>query len=191
MNNIQPSPFTLPLDRIYNVIKTECGICEAYMPVIVSKSPHPKMAKYVGLWDTGATSSVITRKVIEELNLKPTGRAKVSNTSGCRIESTYKINILLPNQVCVSFLDVSEGILVEEDVLIGMDVICQGDFAISNSNGKTKFTFQIPATHDIDFVQEHTDMYNTPDKVENHPGQDGLCPCESGKKYKDCHGKGL
>jgi membrane protease subunit (stomatin/prohibitin family) len=35
-----------------------------------------------------------------------------------------------------------------------MDIIGLGDFSICLKDGKTKFSFQIPSTHDIDFVQE-------------------------------------
>ena len=40
-------------------------------------------------------------------------------------------------------------------MLIGMDIINLGDFAITNKNGNTKFTFEIPSSRDIDFVKEN------------------------------------
>jgi len=179
------APFTENYGEIKNVIKTECAICEAYNPNI-SKGAPPKNIKYVGLWDTGAMSSVVTRKVINDLNLKPSGGTFVRNTSGIRFEQTYKINILLPSKVGVSFLDVTEGILTDFDVLIGMDVICRGDFAISNSNNETTFTFQIPATHKIDFEKELYDKLHTPIKVDKTLNRNDPCFCGSGKKYKNC-----
>ena len=39
----------------------------------------------------------------------------------------------------------------EYDVIIGMDVICKGDFAITNLNGKTTFSFRIPSEKEIVF----------------------------------------
>ena len=182
------APFTKKYGKLENVIKTDCAICEAYDPT-VSKGNHPVSNNYTGLWDTGATGSVITRRVIEELNLKPTGGIYVRNTSGARYEPTYKINILLPCNVGVSFLDATEGLLNDFDVLIGMDVISKGDFAISNSNGETTFTFQIPATHKIDFENELYEKLHTPVKAEQLPGRNDPCYCGSGKKYKNCHGK--
>jgi hypothetical protein len=132
---------------------------------------------------------VISKRVIDELNLKPIGIIDVFNTSGHQLTSTYKINMILPSNVGVSFLDVTEGSLVGADVLIGMDVICRGDFAISNSNGKTKFTFQIPATHEIDFVKEYNEKFHTPVKVGKQQERNTLCSCGSGEKYKNCCGK--
>jgi hypothetical protein len=39
-------------------------------------------------------------------------------------------------------------------MLIGMDVINYGDFAISNYNGKTTFSFRMPSLMKIDFCKE-------------------------------------
>ena len=40
---------------------------------------------------------------------------------------------------------------------IGMDIISQGDFAVSNFNGTTVFTFRPPSKATIDFVKEMAD----------------------------------
>jgi hypothetical protein len=40
------------------------------------------------------------------------------------------------------------------EVLIGMDIMSLGDFAVSNLGGRTKFTFQMPSTHDTDYEME-------------------------------------
>ncbi len=43
------------------------------------------------------------------------------------------------------------------DVLIGMDIITQGDVAITNLGGNTVFSFRIPSQKQVDFVQEHAE----------------------------------
>lgn len=40
------------------------------------------------------------------------------------------------------------------DILIGMNVINFGDFAITNPGGNTQFSFRVPGHGDIDFVRE-------------------------------------
>ena len=40
------------------------------------------------------------------------------------------------------------------DVLIGMDVITSGDFAVSNHNGKTVFSFRVPSVETTDYVKK-------------------------------------
>lgn len=41
------------------------------------------------------------------------------------------------------------------DILIGMDVINRGDFAVTNVGGITKFSFRVPSEAHIDFVEDH------------------------------------
>ena len=40
------------------------------------------------------------------------------------------------------------------DVLIGMDIISKGDFAVSNYNGKTQFSFRLPSQEDVDYKKD-------------------------------------
>ena len=37
------------------------------------------------------------------------------------------------------------------DVLIGMDIISMGDFAVSNFDGKTQFSFRIPSQEHVEY----------------------------------------
>ncbi len=46
------------------------------------------------------------------------------------------------------------GVVKNTDALIGMNIINQGDFAVTNLNGRTKFSFRYPSINDIDFVEE-------------------------------------
>jgi hypothetical protein len=48
---------------------------------------------------------------------------------------------------------VLEGIPNGCDMLIGMDVINLGDFAVTNYNGRTMFSFRMPSADRIDFVR--------------------------------------
>jgi len=94
--------------------------------------------------------------------------------------------MLLPNNVGVSQLRVTQGIINGADVLIGMDVITKGDFALSNFQGKTTFCFRIPSVERIDFdPNRKTTSLNPSRKI----GRNDSCPCGSGKKYKKCHGR--
>ena len=66
----------------------------------------------------------------------------------------YLVNLGLPNGVVVQNVPVSQSGFTGGDVLVGMDIINTGDFAITHANGQTKFTFQIPPQADIDFVDD-------------------------------------
>ena len=144
-----------------------------------------------GLWDTGASSSTINQRVVDECNLPQIGFAKVQTADGLRNNSrVYGVNIYLPSQVTIGGIRATVGDLGSDlDVLIGMDVITMGDFAVTNAGGITVMSFQFPSLEHIDFgkqksITPHTLQAGSPTIGRNDP-----CPCGSGKKYKKCHGK--
>ena len=71
-----------------------------------------------------------------------------------RQSETYLVNIRLPNSVAFMGVRVTKGNLGDADVLIGMDIISQGDFAVTNVGGLTKFSFRVPSATHIDFVED-------------------------------------
>ncbi len=177
--------FTLQADGILRVLHTPCGVCPAYNPL--GGGTHPKIEQVTGLWDTGATGTVISENCAKKLNLKPISKAKVFHANGEAIVNVYAINLYLPNQVGFQFIKVTEGILNGTDLLIGMDIISRGDFSISNFAGNTTFSFRVPSIQRIDFVEEPR-----PKPIVNHSkkiGRNDPCSCGSGKKFKHCHGK--
>lgn len=144
------------------------------------------------LWDTGASNSCISKRVAEELGLSQTGIIRTFTAAGPSRTKTYIVNIGLPNFVQIPMVQVSEATLNGFDVLIGMDIISLGDFSITNVGGKTVFSFRIPSTTKIDYVQEDRDKQKIGSAHKpKKPGRNDPCPCGSGKKYKNCHGKNL
>ncbi len=150
MNN---KSFTLKAKGLVNALITYCIISRAFNPS--GKGPVPESKTFSAIWDTGATNSVISMKVVAELGLKPMSKSKMSTASSIDVEEVdaYFINIMLPNKVGIAYLRVLGCSLNDADVLIGMDIIGKGDFAITHSEGNTTFSFQIPSTHDIDFTK--------------------------------------
>jgi hypothetical protein len=92
---------------------------------------------------------------------------------------------MLPNKAGFSCVTVSQAILKGGDLLIGMDVIGAGDFAVSNFNGKTTLTFRSPSVGTLDFVK-NKDRGSAPLKARPKVGRNAPCPCGSGKKAKNC-----
>ena len=113
------------------------------------------MHEFTAIWDTGATGSVITQKVIDACSLAPTGMVEVHGVHDSQFSETFLVNIRLPNSVAFGQLRVTKGNLKDADVLIGMDIMNRGDFAVTNLGGVTKFTFRVPSIVHIDFVEEH------------------------------------
>jgi predicted aspartyl protease len=148
----------------------------------------PPIMQFNALWDTGAEGSVISERVAKALGLEPTGLARVYHANGESMVNTYSVNIFLPNNTAFYVPMVTESILTGTDVLIGMDIISMGDFTVTASKRKTKFSFQIPSTHDTDDVKEYKQKPSALVIKEAASGRNDLCSCGSGKKYKRCCG---
>ena len=113
------------------------------------------MVQFTAIWDTGATNPVITQAVVDACGLVATGMAKVYHVDGLSQVETYLVNIGLLNNVGYSGVRVTKGDLPDgADILIGMNIINTGDFAVTNFNGITKFSFRVPSVGHIDFVEE-------------------------------------
>ena len=113
------------------------------------------MVEFDAIWDTGATGSVITQTVVDACGLVATGMTVVHHVDGESQQETYLVNIALPNQVGYSVVPVTKGDLgAGADVLIGMNIINAGDFAVTNFDGITKFSFRVPSVGHIDFVED-------------------------------------
>lgn len=108
------------------------------------------------LWDTGATNTCISEELALKLPLISTGKTEIHGSTGSSIQNTYLVDIILPNNVKINDLMVIDSDIGKQnlDMLIGMDIISRGDFAVSNYNNKTAFTFRIPSEEKIDFVRE-------------------------------------
>ena len=118
-----------------------------------NKALVPKLWR--GLWDTGASKSSITQRIVDDLSLIPVGNTNISTANGIVTVNTYFVDFGLPNGVTVKNVLVSCADLGDDiDILIGMDIIRHGDFSITNVNGKTTFSFRTPSMQEIDYVQE-------------------------------------
>jgi predicted aspartyl protease len=183
--------FTINAPGILRVLATPVHIGPAFDPA-TSKPPFSK-APYKGIWDTGATGSVIMQKVVNDLALKPFGMTKVIGVNGEHFTETYYVSIGLPNGVGFSSVRVTKGNVLSADVLIGMDIISTGGFAITHVAGKTCFSFRNPSMEKIDFEAKTPSAASSSGNSGNpYPkvGRNDPCPCGSGKKYKHCHGVG-
>jgi hypothetical protein len=106
------------------------------------------------LWDTGGSHSSITKETVEILGLQPIGEARVFSAQGEAITNIYKVCLNLPNLLFIPRLKVTETASDSAfGVILGMDVICQGDFAITNVGGVSTFSFCTPSFETIDYVE--------------------------------------
>ena len=150
--NIRRLAFTIKFSARSNILISDVGISEAYDPA--SANPQPSVIKFNAIWDTGASGSVINQQVISALGLQPIDKKEVHTANGKRNASVYLVNIYLPNKVAFLAIRVTDGDILGSSVLIGMDIIGSGDFAVTHSDGKTCMSFQMPPNMEIDFVKE-------------------------------------
>ena len=177
------SAFTIKANGLLNVLKSKVSV---FQPI---PGQTPKIEDFIAIWDTGATSSVITPAVVKKLGLIPSGKTNVRGVAGSKDSAdTYFISIILPNKVRVDAVRAAEvsQIAGDADILIGMDIIVLGDFALTNFGKKTVFSFRLPSIQTIDYVEEinRSKSLQSSKKV----GRNDPCPCGSGKKYKYCCG---
>jgi hypothetical protein len=183
----KPLSFTVRYSGRTNKLTTEGLISKAVSPINITVPPEVvQCAKdYIFIWDTGATNSVISQKVVDECGFKPTGIAKVQSATETKLCETFLVSIFLPNGAVMPSVRVTKvDILADCDILIGMDVINQGDFAITHLDGKTTFSFRLPSLEQIDFVEKKPEPDHSTKISRNSP-----CPCGSNKKYKKCCGR--
>ena len=159
-------------DRIAN-INAKYAHTETYTEItktIVTKiniyqaNPLKLLKKDVtAVWDTGATCSVIDKKLAKEWNLDVVKYETFATANGTTRAKVYYLTLELPNGGFFPNLQVSE-LKLASGFLIGMDVIKQGDFHISN-DGETVFTFRTPSQdiqdYELDEILAHKKM---PDK---------------------------
>lgn len=96
------------------------------------------------LWDTGAQMTVISPKVVKVLGLQPYGKGILMGIGGDDNVSTYHVHVLLPNGFLACDVEAYCSD-IEDDILIGMDVINLTDFVITNKEGNTTFSMRAPS----------------------------------------------
>lgn len=160
-------------------------------PVILKNTFSQVEINSNGIWDTGATNSVITKSAASKLGLVPLQKAMVNGVHGPKEVNVYQLNITLNNR------DISVTTLVTEceelsgdgdiSLLIGMNIISMGDFSITNFGGNTIMSFRVPSVQHIDFVELADSRKVTIPVIKTKtPGRNDKCPCGSEKKYKHC-----
>lgn len=149
--NIKPISFTLTVDRKVGVLKTPVNI---YTTGSFNKNFNKVKDNYVALWDTGSTMTVISAELADKLNLEPVGEMLAETAGGKYVAKKYIVSLSLPNRLNIENVMISSGKLGPGiDILIGMDIITLGDFAVTNYNNKTVFSFRFPSCEVIDFVK--------------------------------------
>ena len=116
-------------------------------------------------WDTGATDSCMKPALWERLKLYPieSGRRLVAGIGGNVTADLTFVNLLLTPGLeisdCPIYITDFPG---DAEILIGMDIIGLGDFAVCNTDNKTSFSFAIPPFPDRINFADKAEIANRP-----------------------------
>ncbi len=145
--------FVTTFDGLADAIVTECLI---FPPANLDGGETIKEYYHTNIaaWDTGAGSVVISPKVAQALSLKSRGRAIITGAGGDKEGYVCRIHLGLPSGELFENVEVVVDELPDYDILIGMPIISQMDFAITHPLGNTKFSYERPSKRDIDFTRE-------------------------------------
>jgi hypothetical protein len=123
----------------------------------------------LALWDTGATRSCIKPELKDRLKsyINWTG----SPTTFAGIGGKVRANFTLVSLFIADNFEL-EGCPVyvldfpgNTGILIGMDIIRIGDFAVCNADGKTSFSFAMPPFPDRINLADKADAFNKQNKM--------------------------
>lgn len=149
------SQFTVTFPGGAEALITNCIVMPA-----VDFSKGEKVTSYYptnnAIWDTGADTTIICQRIARMLQLKPHIKSAITGIGGVVSSNVYRIHLGLPSGEAVLELEAMElpDEQMDYDVIIGMDVIRECDFAITNKDGNTKFTYERPSKRDLDFTKE-------------------------------------
>lgn len=149
---MEHNAFTRKFGERIREIKTHAGV----FPVSSETATIPEQIEPLeALWDTGATNTAVSSNAIKTIGSTPITFAQVGTGGGQVTAPVHLVNVVLPNNVIIQNVQVTElSELNSCDILVGMDIISQGDFAITHVGGAACFSFRMPSTKLIDFVPE-------------------------------------
>ena len=152
MNNPQ-GEFTCKYNSRKNLLVSDVKIS---MPLTPDGSMgNINWRTYKAIWDTSAQCSVITKKVVVDLHLKSIGIMLIHGVTGIAYQRSYIITISINEGIIfptLTGIPSCRKLPSGYDILLGMDIIQWGDFAVTNFEDKTVFSFRVPSQECIDFT---------------------------------------
>lgn len=132
----------LPIDASAFRVMTPCVVAPPmFLGNEANYSTSDKVKICSAVWDTGAMMTSVSDDVVRELGLEQYGNVKVTHIDGSKTVPAYLIGLLLPNNILFQVICVVNTNLTGHDVLIGMDIITQGDFRLIHEDGKYLLKF--------------------------------------------------
>ena len=128
-----------------NAIVTNAIVVPTDAEVKAGEQPSRYYYTDSAAWDTGAQFTLISPRVVEALDLKPSGKGQYMGIGGDQESDTFLVHIGLPDGQLKRYVNAYCADLDDYDILLGMDIITETDFVITNADGKTIFQFRTPS----------------------------------------------
>lgn len=115
-----------------------------YFEVVVYNESNGKSKKVIAILDTGSDTSLVSEKIINEIELRKINEGKNERESagGIYNANEYMVNVELPESCFVNKLRVQSSKITVADFIIGTDVLSKGNLYITNTLGKTIIRFK-------------------------------------------------
>jgi predicted aspartyl protease len=130
---------------------------EILVPVPIQGYPLDKRIylKAKALIDTGASRSAIRNTFVQAAKLMSYEKCTIRMAKGEYMSSVYTVDILFSNNMMAKRIKAAEFSGSHEfDFIIGMDILCMTDMAITNAGGVTVLSLRAPsADKHIDFTK--------------------------------------
>ncbi|EAY31416.1 retropepsin-like aspartic protease [Microscilla marina] len=148
--------------------------------MIVVKATLNNQRTYRFIWDTGAGVTVLSRKVVQELGLKPRAKMKVGD-SRKRRKTLELVNIQNFTLGGVKFKNIA-GLVVDYDSTSVLPCIAEGGIIGTNIIARCNWT--------IDYAQQTLIFTNQPYYLQNNPKSFAFKTGSTGRIYFDMQIKG-
>jgi hypothetical protein len=140
------------------------------MPILLTgEILHDIPVKVFALWDTGATVTCMKPALWNYLKPYPLDTASsavLSGIGGSVSANSTLVHIFLADNLEIIYCQVyALDFPGDADLLIGMDIIGMGDFAVCNADNKTSFSFAIPSFPDRIDLADKADTINKQNKL--------------------------
>jgi hypothetical protein len=164
--HVEHQAFTIEYEGLTNEISTPLWLEPVYTADMRLLGTRTEIE---ALWDTGATMTCIKPSLRDRLKLRQSELVEPILMSGIggdvEADGTLVSIWLAPNfviELCPVYIADFPG---DQDLLIGMDIITMGDFAICNANGKTSCSFTVPPFPDRINFADKAEAINRHDRI--------------------------
>ena len=130
----------------YSVYKNTYSKNTKYIKTKIIVTSGEKQLEVNALWDTGATKTSISQKIIELFNLKPIGSVIATGHQQKERLNKYIVSLILPTGYFYDNTEVLSGVynVLDIDVIIGLDIISFGDLHMDYTCERPVLTFRHP-----------------------------------------------